>query len=73
MTKGWLESQYPMLADAIKTTNTSTSFHLAEENKKDFPHEDVRDYIHAVHALTLFTCTLYTRLPKLQKRWPASV
>ena len=48
-----MATQYPMLADVIKTTNTSTSFHLAEENKKD---EDVRDYIHA-HALTLFTCT----------------
>ena len=30
-----------MLADVIKTTNTSDSFHLAEENKEDFPHDDV--------------------------------
>ena len=59
MTKGWLESQYPMLADVIKTTNTSTSFHLAEENKKDFPHEDVRDYIHAGHLFCNFGSLVY--------------
>ena len=42
MIKEWLESRYPMLAGVIKTTKTSESFHLAEENKEDFPHDDVR-------------------------------
>ena len=37
----WMESRYPVLADVIKTTKTSTSFHLAEENKEEFPHDDV--------------------------------
>ena len=37
----WMESLYPVLADVIKTTKTSTSFHLAEENKEEFPHDDV--------------------------------
>ena len=40
--KEWMESQYPVLAEAIKTTQTVDSFHLAEENKQEFPHDDVR-------------------------------
>ena len=41
---------------AIKTSNTTNSFHLAEENKEDFPHDDVRMHYHAwvyriVHVL----------------------
>ena len=34
-------SQYPVLAEVFKTTQTTDSFHLAEENKKEFPHDDV--------------------------------
>ena len=37
-----MESQYSVLAEAIKTTQTVDSFHLAEENKQEFPHDDVR-------------------------------
>ena len=37
-----MKSQYPFLAKAIKTTRTVDSFHLAEENKQEFPHDDVR-------------------------------
>ena len=40
--KEWMESQYPVLAEAIKTTHTVDSFHLAEENKQEFPHDYVR-------------------------------
>ena len=34
-------SQYPVLAEVFKTTQTTDSFHLAEVNKKEFPHDDV--------------------------------
>ena len=40
--KVWVESQYPVLAEVFKTTQTADSFHLAEENKEEFPHDDVR-------------------------------
>ena len=51
-----MESRYPNLVVAIKTSNTTNSFHLAEENKEDFPHDDVRMHYHAwvyriVHVL----------------------
>ena len=32
-----MESQIPVLAEALKTTQTA-----AEENKEEFPHDDVR-------------------------------
>ena len=36
----WMESRYPVLADVIKTTKTSTSFHLAEDNQRRVHHRD---------------------------------
>ena len=41
--KEWIKTGYPLLAEAIKTTKTFSSFHFAEENEKEFPHDDVRD------------------------------
>ena len=38
-----MEDRYPELAAVIKSTQTSDSFHLAEENKQDIPDDDVRD------------------------------
>ena len=35
-------AHYPTFAEEIKATETVDSFHLAEENKKEFPHHDVR-------------------------------
>ena len=51
-----MESRYPKLAVAIKTSKTVNSFHRAEENKEDFPHDDVRIHYYAwvyliVHVL----------------------
>ena len=37
-----MESHYPVFAEVFKTTQTTDSFHLAEENKEEFPHDDVR-------------------------------
>ena len=37
-----MESQYLVLAEAFQTTQTVDSFHLAEENKQEIPHDDVR-------------------------------
>ena len=39
-----MESRYQVLADVIKATDVSVSFHLAEENKEDFPHDYVSIY-----------------------------
>ena len=41
MPKEWMESRYPVLADVIKSTEVSDAFHLAEENKENFPQHDV--------------------------------
>ena len=38
-----MEDRYPELADVLKSTQTSHSFHLAEENEQDIPDGDVRD------------------------------
>ena len=40
-----MESRYPLLVKAIKTTETFSSFYLAEENEEEFPHDDVRDHL----------------------------
>ena len=40
-----MKTGYPLLAEAIETTETFTSFYLAEENEKEFPHDDVRDHL----------------------------
>ena len=37
-----MESHYPVLTEVFKTTQTADFFHLAEENREDFPHDDVR-------------------------------
>ena len=40
-----MEKHFKELAEVIKAENVTTAFHLAEENKEEFPHENVSVYL----------------------------
>lgn len=39
-----MESQYPVLFEVFQTTQSVQSFHLAEQNKQEFPYGDVSNF-----------------------------
>ena len=43
----WMEECYKELLEAFRKTETVAAFHLAEENKKEFPHDEVRAIMHS--------------------------
>ena len=59
-----------MLTEVFQITQTVDSFHLAEENKQEFPHDDVRYN----NTIIIHDCIYSTRnrLLKLLRKWLTS-
>ena len=62
-TQTWMDQHYPELAEAIKITNTTTEFQLAEENTKEFSCDDVSNLALKIALKFVLLCVFLKSIP----------